>query len=58
MEQLKVNSHEEQVKMNLPEEIRHFEIGLVWSSLEYERTLPCHIQDQFCVCCGQVLPKV
>lgn len=58
LKQLKMNYHEEQVKMNRPEEIQHFEIGLAWSNLEYERTQPCHIQDQFCACCGQTLPKV
>lgn len=51
LEQMEVNCHEEQVKMNRPEEIQHFEIRLAWSSLEYERTSPCHFQNQFCACC-------
>ena len=58
LEQLEVNCHEEQVKMNCLEEIQHFEIGLVWSCLEYERTSPYHIQDQFCAYYGQAIPKV
>ena len=48
----------EQLKVNYHKEIRHSKILWAWSSLEYERTTPCHIQDQFCACCGQALPKV
>ena len=48
----------EQLKVNCHEEIRHSEIWWAWSSPEYERTTPCHIQDLFCACYGQALPKV
>ena len=48
----------EQLKVNCHTEIRHSEILWAWSSPEYERTTPCHIQDQFCACYGQALSKV
>ena len=48
----------EQLKVSYHEEIRHSEIEWAWSSLEYERTIPCHIQGQFCACYGQAFPKV
>ena len=48
----------EQLKVNCHEEIWRSEIERAWSSPEYERTHPCHIQDLFCACYGQALPKV
>ena len=56
LEHLEVNCHEEQ--MNCHEWIQHSETEWAWHSLEYERTSACHIQDQFCACCGQAVPKV
>ena len=47
----------EQLKVNCHNEIQHYEILWAWSSLEYERTTPCHIQDLFFSCYGQALPK-
>jgi hypothetical protein len=41
----------EQVNMNLLEAIQHSGTGLVWYNLEYERSLPFHIQYMFCACC-------
>ena len=48
----------EQLKVNCLKGIHHSEILWAWSSPKYERTTPCHIQDQFCACYGQALPKV
>ena len=48
----------EQLKVNCHEGIHHSETEWALSNLEYERTRPCHVQDQFCACCGQSLPKV
>ena len=48
----------EQLQVNYHIGIRHSEIWWDWCSLEYERTHPCHIQDQFGAWCGQALPKV
>ena len=48
----------EPLKLICHEGINHFEIEWDLSSLECERTLPCHLQDRFCACCGQGLPKV
>ena len=48
----------EQLQVSYHIGIRHSKIEWAWCSLEYERTHPCHIQDQFCACCGQALPKV
>lgn len=56
LEQLKLNFHEEQV--NCHERIQQSETEWALSSLEYERTSPSHIQDRFCACCGQFVPKV
>ena len=33
----------EQLKVNCHKEIQNSEIEWAWSSLEYERTTPCHI---------------
>ena len=48
----------EQLQVNCHTGIRHSEIWWAWCSPEYERTHPCHIQDQCGACCGQALPKV
>ena len=48
----------EQLKVNCHKEILHFETGWAWNTLEYERTPPCHIQDLFCACYEQAIPKV
>ena len=47
-----------QLKVNCHEGIQHYETEWALSSLEYERTRPSHIQDMFCACYGQALPKV
>ena len=48
----------EQLKVSYHEGIQHSETRWALSNLEYERKRPCHIQDQFCACFGQALPKV
>jgi len=48
----------EQLEVNCHEGIQHSQTKWALSSMEYERTSPCHIQDQFCACCRQVVPKV
>ena len=42
----------EQLNVNCHKEIWHSKILWAWSSLKYERTIPCHIQDFFWDCSG------
>lgn len=48
----------EQLEVNCHEGIQQSKTKWALSNLEYERKRPCHIQDQFCACYGQALPKV
>ena len=48
----------EQLKVKCHEGIEHSETKWALSNREYESKPPCHIQDPFCACYGQALPKV
>jgi len=47
----------EQMKVKCHEVIQHYENEWAFSNLEYEMTHLSHIQDHFCACYGQALPK-
>ena len=47
----------EQLQVNCHKEIRHSEIEWAWSSAEYERTTPCHIQGRFVLVMDKLFPR-